>query len=80
MAEKPSKKPASPSDSAAKTTEAKTTELAKKLAAAVIREHGLPKEIVRDLRKAGVSQDVIDRIGGARNDAPFHTKGYKKKT
>ena len=50
-----------------------TIELAKQLAAAVIREHGLPKEIADQLRKAGVSQEIIDKLGGDESGAVPHT-------
>lgn len=57
----------------------KTVELAKKLALAVIREHGLPMEIQDELRAAGVDEEVIERIGGRHYDAPHQSYGYKSK-
>jgi hypothetical protein len=59
----------------------KTVELAKKLALAVIREHGLPAEIVQELRDAGVviPDEVVAKIGGYYQEAPHTSYGYKSK-
>ncbi|HKH47582.1 MAG TPA: hypothetical protein VKM72_23235 [Thermoanaerobaculia bacterium] len=59
----------------------KTVELAKKLAAAVIREHGLPKEITDELASSGVSQEVLERIGGQSqaDHVPHQSKGRPRK-
>lgn len=61
----------------------KTMELARKLAVAVIREHGLPEEIKADLRAAGVPDEILESVGGSRSYVSHphtHTSsGYKKK-
>lgn len=62
----------------AKVPSNKTTTLARKLAAAVIEEYGLPKEIAEKLLAAGVPQTVIDRVGGAYNNDPHTNGGYKR--
>ena len=62
----------------AKGSRSRTVELEKKLALAVIREHGLPPEIQDELRAAGVSDAVIERIGNYRYAQPHNTAGYKR--
>jgi hypothetical protein len=76
-AKPPVKKPASTSAKKPAKT-AGTIELAKQLAAAVIREHGLPKEIADQLRKAGVSQEVIDQLGGDYAGGAPHNPHYEE--
>jgi hypothetical protein len=80
-AKKPTaKKPTAKKTSAAKPAQApaagSTVELAKQLAAAVIREHGLPDEVAGKLREAGVSQEVLDRLGGDYQGGAPHQPGY----
>ena len=64
--------------SKAKGSRSKTEEIAKKLALAVIREHGLPPEIQEELLAADVPPEVIERIGGYHYNAPHGAWGYSK--
>ena len=80
---KPAKKPAVKKSAAAKPAKASaaesTVEAAKRLAAVVIREHGLPDEVARKLREAGVSQEILDKMGGDYQGGAPHQPGYGRK-
>jgi ribonuclease D len=75
---KPAPKPAKP-----RPKESNTVKQAKKLALAVIREHGLPDEIIAELAEAGVRREILERFhpGGHGDDyfAPHGAWWNKKK-